>query len=290
MNPYIELLIVSVLFGASGSFIKVLQLPSTTLSFFRLAVPTVILFFYLAYKKVPLFRGNTTWLLVSSVLNALRLYIMFAAYNMATIGNASLGSSTGTLFLFLFSFIFLREKITLKRSLLLLSSFIGLCILYSSLPFSFENKDFVGMSLAVLSTALYQLTIIISKKELERYSKTEAIFYQNVVGAFIFLPFLFINTPFPAPWQFAVASTSGFLMGLVAFLLYFSAIKKVSPTAASIAMIDTVLSVLFGVVLFHEHVTANMIIGGLIILATSFFISVELRSKTVKQAVVESNT
>lgn len=284
MNPYIELLIVSILFGASGSFIKVLDLPSTTLSFFRLGVPTVILFFYFTYKKVRLFQGNTTWLLVSSVLNAFRLYIMFAAYNMATIGNASLAGATGTLFLFLFSFLFLKEKITTKRMVLLFASFVGLCVLYSNQPFSFENKDFVGMSLAVLSTAIYQLTIIISKKELERYSKTEAIFYQNVVGAFIFLPFLFINTPFPAPWQFAVASTSGFLMGLVAFLLYFSAIKKVSPTAASLAMIDTVLSVIFGIVLFGEQLTPNMIIGGVIILATSFFIGTELRNKKVKEA------
>ncbi len=290
MNPYIELMIVSVLFGASGSFIKVLQLPSTTLSFFRLAVPTVILFFYFTYKKIPLFKKNVTWLLIASVLNAIRLFLMFVGFNLATIGNASLASSTGTLFLFLFSFIFLKEKITTRRLLLLLASFAGLCILYSNKPFSFENKDFLGMSFAVLSTAIYQLTIIISKKELDRYSKTEAIFYQNVVGAFIFLPFLFINKPFPAVWQFAVASTSGLLMGLVSFLLYFSAIKKVSPTAASLAMIDTVLSVLFGVVLFGEKLSGNMILGGMLILATSFFISLELRRKNTKELAVESAT
>jgi drug/metabolite transporter (DMT)-like permease len=285
MNPYLELLFVSFIFGSSGSFIKVLHLPSTTLTFFRLAVPTVILFFYLLYKKITLFRGNIKWLMVASLLNAARLLLYFIGFNLATIGNASLASSTGTLFLFLLSFLLLKEKVTVKKMALLLFSIAGLVILYSSQPISFANKDFVGMSIVVLSTAIYQFTVIIFKRELDRYSKTEAIFYQNVVGAIVFLPFLFINKPFPALWQISVASTSAFLIGLVAFLLYFSAIKKVSPTAASLAIIDVVLSVIFGVVLFGEHLTNNMIIGGLIILLTSFFISSELRSPKVKSVV-----
>lgn len=283
MNPYIELLLVSLIFGSSASFIKMLHLPSTTLTFFRLGIPTIVLFFYLLHKKIKLFRGNIKWLLVASVLNALRLFIMFVAFNMATIGNGSLASGTGTLFLFLFSFLFLKEKVTAKRTLLLVVSFAGLCVLYSNQPFSFENKDFIGMSLAVLSTAIYQLTVIISKRELDRYSKTEAIFYQNLVGAIIFLPFFILNKPFPALWQIAVASTSGFFIGLVAFILYYSAIKKVSPTAASIAMIDIVISVIFGVVLFGEQLTGNMIIGGVIILLSSFFMSSELRKPAVAE-------
>lgn len=283
MNPYVELLIVSFLFGTSGSFIKILHLPSTTLAFFRVGIPTIILFFYLTRKKIRLFHGNIRWLLIASVINAVRLLIMFMAFNIASIGNASIASSTGTLFLFMLSFIFLKEKITLKKTVLLFASLIGVAVLYSNQPMSFENKDFVGMSLAILSSVMYQFTVIIFKKELHKYSRTEAIFYQNVVGAVLFLPYLIFNRPFPAPWQLTVASVSGLLMGLVAFILYFSALKKVSPTAASIAMIDTVISVVLGVVLFGEHVTGNMIAGGVILLLSSFFINSELQGSQAKE-------
>jgi drug/metabolite transporter (DMT)-like permease len=279
MNPYFELLIVSVIFGLSGSFVKFLHLPSTTLTFFRVTVPTVILFIYLSYKRVRLFKANNKMLLIASTINAIRLYLYFIAFNLASIGNATLATSTGIVFLFIFSFIFLKEKVTSKKIILITTAFIGLCVLYSNQPVSFANKDFVGMSLAILSTAMYQFTVIIFKKELHRYSKTETVFYQNVVGTFVFLPFLFINKPFPALWQISVASTSGFLIGLVAFVLYFSALRKVSPTAASLAMIDTVLSVLFGIWFFHEHLTGNMIIGGILILCTSVFISLEMNRK-----------
>ncbi len=283
MNPYVELFLMSFIFGTSGTFVKFLHLPSTTLAFFRLAVPTVVLFMYLSMNRVRLFRGNNMLLLIASALNALRLFLYFIAFNMATIGNATLAASTTSMFIFLFSIVFLKEKMTVKKSLLLIAAFIGICVLYSNKPISFANKDFLGMSIAILSSAIYSITMIIFKKELQRYSKTETIFYQNVVGAFIFLPFLFFNKPFPALWQVSLASVSGVMIGVVAFVMYFSLIKKVGPTVASLATFDTVISVIFGVVIFHEQLTVNMIIGGIIILLTSFFISSELRDPAVNE-------
>ncbi|HUD19508.1 MAG TPA: DMT family transporter [Patescibacteria group bacterium] len=290
MNPYIEILFVSFIWGTAGTFVKILHLPSTTLTFFRVAIPTVILFIYLSIKRVRLFRGNNTLLLIASAINAVRLLIYYMAYNLASIGNVSIAGSTTSMFIFLFSFLFLKEKVTVKKLVLLASAFIGLCVLYSNKPLTFVNKDFLGMSFMLLSTALYAITVIIFKKELSRYSKTETIFYQNVVGTLIFLPFLFINKPFPAVWQVSLASTSGFFIGLVAFVLYFSALKRVSATVSSLAMIDTVISVILSAVIFHEHLYINMIIGGLIILCTSFYISRELSGPKIKDVVQEAIT
>jgi hypothetical protein len=44
------------------------------------------------------------------------------------------------------------------------------------------------------------------------------------------------------------------------------------------------------VLFFHEHLTINMIIGGLIILCTSFFISGELRGPKIKEVIQEDVT
>jgi len=277
MNPYIEILTVSFIWGLSGTFVKILHLPSTTLTFFRVAVPTVILYIYLSMKKVRLFRGNIKFLLLASFLNAVRLLLYYMAYNFATIGNATLALSTTAIFICIFSAIFLKEKMTMKKILLIFMGFAGLCVLYSGQPISFHNKDFIGMCVGLVSTAMYAATVVIFKHELERFSKTETVFYQNVVGAFVFLPFLFINHPFPAVWQISLASFSALIIGLIAFVLYFSALKRVNATASSLAMVDSVINVLFGVILFHEHLTPTMIAGGLIIFLTSIIISGELR-------------
>ncbi len=277
MNAYFELILSSIIFASAGVFVKILHLPSTTLTFFRVSVPTIILFIYLTAKKKRLFRGNNKLILLASTINAVRLLMYFIAYSMATIGNASLATATSPIFIFVYSHFFLKEKINTKRLFLLALAVVGTIILYSNQPISFGNKDFIGMSFALLSTALYGLTIIIFKKGFDRYTRTETIFYQNAVGAFIFLPFLFVNHPAPALWQISLASLSGVLVGLVGFIFYFAALKKVAASAVSLASIDSLLAVLFGILIFKEHLTPNMIIGGACILTASLFIQKEMR-------------
>lgn len=267
---YLELVVASFIFGSTGVFVKILHLPPTTLTFFRLAIPTLALFLYLFIKRVRLFRGKNGWMLIASTINAVRSLLFFIAYTFTTISNATLAGSIGPVFIFIYSAIFFKEKITPFKSLLLVMAIAGVFILYSNQPITLSNKDFLGMSLALLSTALYNLTIIIFKKESLKYSPPETIFYQNLLGTFLFLPFLFINKPFPALWQLSLVSFSSFLIGVVGFALYFSALKKVSAAGVSLATFDSVVAVCFGVLIFKEHLTANMIIGGTLILLASF--------------------
>jgi drug/metabolite transporter (DMT)-like permease len=276
LNPYLELVIVSLIFGSSGAVIKYLHLPPTTMTFFRMAVPTIVLFVYLYFKKIKLFRKNFRLVLIASFLNAIRLLFFFMGYTLASIGNATIASSVGPLFVFLYSLIFLKEKATLTKITLLCTALIGIIILYSNKTLSFSDKDFLGMSFALIASAIYSLTIVIYKKELDRYSKTETVFYQNFVGAFLFLPFIFINKPFPEFWQIGFAVTSQFFIGLVAFVMFFSALKKVTPTVASIATFDSVISVILGIILFKEVLTVNMVIGGILILFSSVMIKREI--------------
>lgn len=273
LNPYLELVLVSFIFGSAGSFVKIINLPPTTITFFRMAVPTIIVYFYLRYRNISLFAGGNRLILLASFLNAIRLLFYFIAFTLATVGNATLVSSLGPVFIFIYSHYLLHERITKFKFLLLLSAIIGVVILYSNKQFSLSNHDFLGMGFALLSSAIYNLTIVVFKKELDRYTKTETIFYQNVIGTFIFLPFLFINRPWPTAIQLTLSVFSQFMIGLVAFVLFFSALKKVSASVASIAMFDNIISVALGVILFKEVLSVNMVIGGILIILSSLLIS-----------------
>lgn len=276
LNTYLELVLASLIFGTSGSFVKIINLPPTTMTFFRLAVPTIVLYFYLTFKKVKIFRGNYRLIMVASFLNALRLFLFFLAYSLATVGNAAIMQAVGPVFLFIYSYLFLNEKITKPKLILLATAIVGVALLYVNKPFSFSDKDFAGMFFALLSTAIYNLTLVVFKKELARYSRTETLFYQNVLGTFLFLPFLFINSPFPAFWQISVSIISQFFIGVVAFFLIFSAIKKISPVIASIATFDSVVSVILGIIIFKEILTWNMLFGGILIMMSSILIRREI--------------
>ena len=49
--PYLEVIIAAIIWGSTGVFVKFLALPPTTITFFRLAIPTLCLFIFLMYLE-----------------------------------------------------------------------------------------------------------------------------------------------------------------------------------------------------------------------------------------------
>ena len=84
----LEVALAAIIWGSTGAFAKYLQLPPTTMSFFRLAVPFFFLtaYFFMRKEAIP-FRGNKL-ILIASGLNTLRLILYFWAYTLTSIGNA----------------------------------------------------------------------------------------------------------------------------------------------------------------------------------------------------------
>lgn len=278
LNPYLAIILAATIGGSSGVFIKLIDLPATTITFFRMAVPVIILLVYLKHKGRKLFRGNYKIMMVASVLNATRMFLFFIGYLYTSIGNAVIILFTWPIFGSLFSAIFLKEKVSWRTALLIGLAFAGIVIMYVNKDISFGNRDFTGMAAMLLSAILFSITAVIFKKELLYYSRTETIFYQNLVGAIAFLPFVFINAPVPAAWQIGTASVYGFLIGILAFVMFFYALKRLKMSHyALFTYWEVVAAFFFSVLFFGEHITWNMIVGGSLILATGILLR---KSKT----------
>lgn len=280
LNPYLAIIIAATIGGSSGVFIKLIDLPATTITFFRMAVPVIVLLGYLHYKGTKLFRGNYRIMMVASVLNATRMFLFFVGYLYTSIGNAVIILFTWPIFGSLFSAIFLKEKVSLRTALLIGLAFMGIVIMYLNKEISFGNEDFIGMAAMLLSAILFSVTAVIFKKELVYYSRTETIFYQNLVGAVAFLPLLFIHAPVPSALQIGAASLYGFLIGIVAFTLFFHALRRLKMSHyALFTYWEVIAALFFGVLFFREQITWNMLVGGSLILATGIM----LRKKKVTE-------
>lgn len=273
-NPYLETLLAATIWGSTGLFIKTLQLPSTTLTFIRAVVPALIIGVYLFSKRKKLFRKGILPMIWASVLNGIRMLLYFIGFNLTTVGNAVIILYTGPVFVTLFSSLYLKEKITYKKVLLLLLAFAGILVMYSNSYFSFTNKDFIGMTAVLFSTIIFAFTVIIFKKEIDKYSRLETVFYQNLIPVFMFLPFLFINQPFPTLFQWTLGSIYAFLIGVVGFTLYFSALKRIDASTSSIlTYVEVVSAITLAVVFLHETITWNMVIGGAMILTSTILLN-----------------
>jgi len=274
INPeYFKIVVAAIIWGSSGAFVKYLNLPSPVLSFYRLGIPTLVLGIYFVIRKEPLFRNNVRLLLIASVINAVRLFFFFIGFLNAPIGNAVIMLYSWPVFAAIFSNLFLKESLPRLNKILLAVAMLGIVLIYSGKRIDLNNQVFLGMSAMLLSAALYSTTVIIFKKESVRYTKLQIVFFQNLVGAFLFLPFFLLDLDALTLHKSWVASGYAFLIGIVGFGLFFSSLRKVKASTASfLAYIEVISAILFGVFLFSETLTWNVIVGGMLIIGSSIIL------------------
>jgi drug/metabolite transporter (DMT)-like permease len=266
LNPYATTVLAATIAATSGILIKTANLPSTTMTFFRLVVPTIIIFIILKLKKTIFFRGNYKIMLFSSLLNAIRLWFYILAFKYTSIGNGIIILFTWPIFASLFGIIFLKEKLDKKVGLLITTAFLGIIMVSIDKNLSFKNHDFVGMVCMLISAIVFALTTVIFKKESLNYSRMEIVFYQNFVGAIIFLPVVFVTKPFPTTLQTFIGIMYGILVGVVAFVLFFYSLKRLKISHYSVLTYwEVPCATVFGIIFFKETVSINMFIGGSLI-------------------------
>ncbi|MBI2665482.1 DMT family transporter, partial [Candidatus Woesearchaeota archaeon] len=89
-------------------------------------------------------------------------------------------------------------------------------------------------------------------------------------------PFIFINKPLPTLPQTSVGIFYGALIGLVGFVLFFSALKKIKVSTVSfLSYTEVVSAIILAVIFFQETLTWNMIVGGLLIILATTLIKKE---------------
>ena len=155
MNPYLLAVLAILILGSAGAFIKVMDLPPIALTFFRMAIPTVLLFGYFKLiRRVRLFRYSIKWLMIGSLLNAARLLLFIASYSFTGIVNAIVIFYTWPVFAVLYSRVWLKESIPRRNQVLLFLPLVGIAIIFSDQQMTTDEQDLIGMSAMLLSSML----------------------------------------------------------------------------------------------------------------------------------------
>jgi drug/metabolite transporter (DMT)-like permease len=149
----------------------------------------------------------------------------------------------------------------------------GLGLMMHDKPFSFGNDDFIGMAAMLASAIIYAYTMILYKKESANYSKFEIVFFQNVVGGLLFIPAGVWGWANLTTAQISGAIIFGILLGIIAFGLFFSALRQIKASTASfLSYLEVVVTVLLGIWLYGDPFTWQMAIGGTMIVVSTYFL------------------
>lgn len=266
----------SAIFSSIGAvLIKLMTtLDASSIAWLRMTIPTIFLGLWIRSVGIQFFRGNMKKMLSASVLNAIRMLFYFLAFIYTSIGNAVILCYTWPLFVVVLGYFFLNERLDRKQLLLILLAFIGLIIAYSQKEFSLNDTDLIGMVAALCAAFMYAITVIIFKSESDNYTRNEMIFYQNLLGPFIYLPFFVIQFPKMEYSHIGMGVILGVFIGIIGFNCFFYGLRILKASvASSIMYLDVVGAIFLSWLVFGDYLEPTMIIGGALIILSSFMIT-----------------
>ncbi len=268
---YYNAIFASIIFGTTGIFVKKLNLHPTLMTFLRMCIPILLASFILIKKRSNIFKRKTKLMFTASFLNAIRMILYFIGFTYASIGNAVIILYTWPIFATIFSAIYLKEKINKKMLISFLSAFSGIILVYLNKEISFSSNDFLGMSAMLLSAIIFSITFVIFKIESQTFNQIETVFFQNIIGVFIFLPSIFI---FPTSIiKLSIGSGYGFLIGVIGFYLLIGALQKLKASTTSFLTYTEVISALIlSLIFLNETISWNMVLGAIFIIAPKILV------------------
>ncbi len=267
-------ILAALLAGFNGILIKAMPSLSTgAIGWFRAGVPVLFLLPGLLKARQLKVQGSTRMLLLASVINAVRTYFFLLAFVYTSVGNAIVLFYIYPLFITIIETTVYKAPISKKQVLFMLLAFGGIAFTYADKEFSFESRDFIGMLAAILAAVGYAFFVSIFKRQTQDCNRNQLLFYQNLAGAVLFIPFLF-GLKDVALTHMGIGVFYGLLIGIVQFGLFFFGLKHLNATtAASLMYLEVLSAVLLSFFILNEELSWNTYVGGVLILISSFYIS-----------------
>jgi len=282
LNYFIACLLIVLIWAGSFIFIRIglKDFPPITLAFLRFAAASLLLLiFYLFNKnKEKQFNLKFTFLKLNVLaLTGVSLLYIFQFYSLKFI-SASIGSiiiNLTTIFMVLFSVLFLNEKLNKRKVLGILIAFIGVSTLVSNgwEKINFSSTQFLGCILMLGAALCWAVYSILTKKVLEFNSNLTITLITFLLGtAYLFSAAFILENPLEAIFK---ASKIGwlsvfylaFLSSALAYFLWNKIlIKNEVSKVGAILYIIPIPTIIFEYFLLREAVTTVTLIGAFLVI------------------------
>jgi RarD protein len=254
--------------GAMGIFVRNISLDGSIITFARLGLGLVFLFFFLILKKeirtVKITKFSYS-LLFTGILMAMVSLCYINAINSTSLANAAFLLYLAPLIAVGMAAVLLKEKFTLLNGGLLCLAFLGF-LFFLEFKFSLNMDESKGFLWGIGSAITYALYIVFNRKIPAQIPALTRSFYQLLFGAVTMLPFLDASiqsvTLKDVNWLMAI----GLFQGFLAISLFTFAVKHLKTVEyGTVSYVEPLIASLIGVFLYSESLTVFQFIGCIII-------------------------
>ncbi len=286
-NLYIPLIILSVFFSAALSvLIKLAQQDTNvfTAAFFRFFFGTLVLFPFFVKTKLNVFKTPNLKVHIFRVMIIYpSMLLFFYAINFVSIEKANSLTFVVPFIATILAVIFLKEKIYIYRTIALVLGFIGMLIIIR--PGMIEVS--LGVYMILISSFLWALVIIITKKLSKDDSALTILSYQYIFMFLISLVFAIFNWQSPSLETLIYLFLAG-LSGTIFHLTSYQAYKLVDVSLVQpYFFLVLVFASIFGYFVFDEIPDIYTWIGTGVIFAGVLIISI--KEIQISKSIVNKN-
>ena len=271
MKRYDVIISLVALFWA-GSFVAVKmgleEMPPVEIAFLRFAVASPFMFLVLLIEKKPLRipARELPSITVLALTGVTFLYIFqFTGIKYTTAATSAVLINTNVIFIALFSFAFLGEKLSAKKTGGILLGFTGAALVAGN--GSFELAE--GSAFIILSAICWAVYSVVGKKILEKYDPVTVTAYVFVLGTLFLIPFMnagtFVTRISCGGW--AIILYLALLCSVFGYVAWYDALAKADATKVAIFLnLIPLFAMLLSYFVLGEKITAILIAGALFIL------------------------
>lgn len=274
-RDFIVLLLVSVLWGGSFLFVRLLVLdglePLQIVSIrMQLAAIFILPFFLNKLKKYSFHDHGFSFVLIGILNTALPFTLFSYASLKLGAGTLSILQATVPILTALLLFSLYRNEFSFRKLAGVLLGFAGLLILVGP---SSSLDTFSGI-LCVVASMSYAVAGIYLAKTPEKLSNSFIGMGSIIVGAIIMLPFLLnytssLSTISSTSWLYL--ALLGIINTSLAYVIFIKLIKRIGPINASyVTYFVPLSSISLGIIFLDEIITTTLLIGALMILSGVF--------------------
>lgn len=265
-------LLSALMFGSYGVWSRLIG--STMGNFFqgwtRAAIILILLLPIVIFRKeiTRIKKADVKWLLVFLIFTSLTQAPLFYAYNHMNIGTATLLFFVSMfLTMNIIGFWSYEEKLTGVK---VLSSIVALLGMFFVFSFSISEFTLFAALMAVLNGIASGGEVAFSKKLTDNYSPLYVVVLSwgiiFITNAVISLGLgeiqVQLNLSMPWLWQlcYSIASLLGFWLVIAGFKYIDASI------GALLGLLEIIFSIIFGIIIFHESLTAIVVVGAALII------------------------
>ncbi len=285
----IKLMLVMVTWGSLGVFTRSIPLSALSLAFLRAFIALPVLFAVMKVKKTEKVRWRLLKpYIISGVLLGFGWLTLFYGFKHTSISSAVMIYNMCPVYVMIAAPLILRESISKIQIAVIILSFLGLFLIVGQNLL--DGCGSMGLLLSAVSGMIYASIVLLNRGIKIRADNQTATFVQILTATIVLLPFVLIDGDVFTIVNFdAKAVMFTVMLGVLhtglAYTLFFSVYEHMkSVEIVSYSFLEPLSGIVFSVIFVGETLTLPQIIGGIMIMGSTFVVERLKAQKKVKES------